>query len=69
MVDKDMLRWLNTLRLTHRLKLKCVPLSIRNALVEERLARITGKNLVITAAGLRGSRHPQPRMAAYIYVN
>ncbi len=70
MLDSDTLRWLNTLRLTGRLRLKRVPISVTNLLVEKRLARIAGSNLVITTAGLNGSpRRQQQRMATYIYLN
>jgi hypothetical protein len=70
MLDQDALRWLNTLRLTRRLKLKCVPLAVRKLLVEEKFARVTGSNLVITSAGLKGPpRHPQQRFASYIYLH
>jgi hypothetical protein len=70
MLEKDALRWLNTLRLTRRLRLKRVPVSVRTVLVKERLARVTGGNLVITAAGLNGSSRQEPRrLATYIYLN
>jgi hypothetical protein len=70
MLDRDTLRWLNTLRLTGRLRLKRVPSSVTNLLVEKRLARIAGTNLVITTAGLNGlPRHTQQRMTSYIYLN
>jgi hypothetical protein len=70
MLDEIALRWLNTLRLSRRLKAKCVPLAVRKLLVEERFARVTGSNLVITSAGLNGSpRHPQERFASYIYLH
>jgi hypothetical protein len=68
MLDRDILRWLNTLRLTRRLKLKFVPLSIRTVLVKERLARVTGSNLVITSAGLKGSPRSQRNHGTYIYL-
>jgi hypothetical protein len=68
-MNRNTLRWLNTLRFTRRLKLKCVPPAIRNVLVEERLARIRGSNLVITSAGLKGWAGQSKRMTAYLYVN
>jgi hypothetical protein len=69
MLDRDTLRWLSTLHVVHRLKLKCVPTPIRKVLVQERLARVSGRNLVITAAGVRRVPSMQPRMSSYIYVD
>lgn len=55
----DASRWLNTLRLNGRVRIKHVPASVASELVEARLARVTGGNLVITSAGLNGSpRYP-----------
>jgi hypothetical protein len=55
----DASRWLNTLRLNGRVRVKHVPPAVMSELVEARLARITGGNLVITSAGLNGSpRYP-----------
>jgi hypothetical protein len=55
MLHDDALRWLNTLRLNDRLKLKHIPISITHELVELGFARIRGGNLVITTAGMNGS--------------
>jgi hypothetical protein len=61
----EALRWLNTLRLNGRIRVKHIPVSVASELVDARLARVTGSNLVITTAGLNGSppypvkkRHP-----------
>jgi hypothetical protein len=61
----EALRWLNTLRLNGRIRVKHIPPSVASELVDARLARVTGSNLVITTAGLNGSppspqkkRHP-----------
>jgi hypothetical protein len=51
----EALRWLNTLRLNGRVRVKHIPASVASELVNARLARITGSNLVITTAGLNGS--------------
>ena len=61
MLDEDALRWLNSLRLHQRVKLKHVPISITNELVELGLARIRGGNLVITTAGLNGAPRAKSR--------
>ncbi len=62
----DASRWLNTLRLNGRLRIKHVPISVTSELVEARLARVTGGNLVITSAGLNGSpRYPQKAKAPF----
>ena len=55
MIQEDTLRWLNTLRLNDRIKLKHIPISITHELLELGLARISGGNLVITTAGLNGA--------------
>ena len=55
MLHEDTLRWLNTLRLNERIKLKHIPISITHELLDLGLARIRGGNLVITTAGLNGS--------------
>jgi hypothetical protein len=55
MLHEDALLWLNTLRLNDRIKLKHIPISITHELLELGLARVSGGNLVITTAGLRGS--------------
>jgi hypothetical protein len=58
----DASRWLNTLRLNGRLRIKHVPPSVASELVQAKLARVTGGNLVITTAGLNGSpRYPAKR--------
>jgi hypothetical protein len=55
----DASRWLNTLRLNGRVRVKHVPPEVMSELVGARLARVTGGNLVITSAGLNGSpRYP-----------
>ncbi len=61
----EALRWLNTLRLNGRIRVKHIPASVASELIDARLARVTGSNLVITTAGLNGSppyppkrRHP-----------
>ncbi len=51
----EALRWLNTLRLNGRVRVKHIPASVASELINARLARITGSNLVITTAGLNGS--------------
>ena len=62
----DASRWLNTLRLNGRLRVKHVPPSVTSELVEARLARLNGGNLVITAAGLNGSpRYPAKNRSAF----
>jgi hypothetical protein len=62
----DASRWLNTLRLNGRLRIKHVPASVTSELVEARLARLTGGNLVITSAGLNGSpRYPAKAKAPF----
>ena len=55
MLQDDTSRWLNTLRLNDRIKLKHIPISIAHELLELGLARISGGNLVITTAGLNGA--------------
>ena len=55
MREEDTLRWLNTLRLNDRIKLKHIPIAIAHELREWGLARISGGNLVITTAGLNGA--------------
>jgi hypothetical protein len=45
----EALRWLNTLRLNGRIRVKHIPPSVASELVDARLARVTGSNLVITA--------------------
>jgi hypothetical protein len=64
-LTREALRWLNTLRLNGRIRVKHIPPSVASELVDARLARVTGSNLVITTAGLNGSppypqkkRHP-----------
>jgi hypothetical protein len=59
MLHEDTLRWLNTLRMNERLKLKHIPISIAHELLELGLARVSGGNLVITTAGLNGSLRPR----------
>jgi hypothetical protein len=62
----DASRWLNTLRLNGRLRVKHVPPSVATELVVARLARVTGGNLVITTAGLNGSpRYPAKNRNAF----
>jgi hypothetical protein len=61
MLHEDTLRWLNTLRLNERIKLKHIPISIAHELVELGLARIRGGNLVITTAGLNGTARPKAK--------
>ena len=55
MLHDDALRWLNTLRLSDRLKLKHIPISIAHELVEIGFARGRGGNLGIATAGMNGS--------------
>jgi hypothetical protein len=65
MLHDDTLRWLNTLRMNERLKLKHIPISITHELLELGLARVSGGNLVITTAGLNGSPRPRASVNAW----
>jgi len=64
MLHEDALLWLNTLRLNDRIKLKHIPISITHELLELGLARVSGGNLVITTASLRGSPRLNTRVPA-----
>jgi hypothetical protein len=57
----EALRWLNTLRLNGRIRVNRIPASVASELIEARLARVTGSNLVITTAGLNGSPPYPPK--------
>jgi hypothetical protein len=57
----EALRWLNTLRLNGRIRVKHIPASVASELIGARLARVTGSNLVITTAGLNGSPPYPPK--------
>ena len=59
-LTEDALRWLDTLRMHGRLRLKHVPAAVTCELVEARLARLTGGNLVITGAGMKGFPRARP---------
>jgi hypothetical protein len=71
MLHQDALRWLNTLRLNERLKLKHIPISIAHELIELGLARVRGGNLVITSAGMNGSPSrmiTRPKLRGYSFL-
>lgn len=61
MLNEDAVRWLNTLRLNERIKLKHIPISITHELLQLGLARVRGGNLVITTAGLNGAPRPEAK--------
>ena len=67
MLHQDTGRWLNSLRMHGRIRLKNVPISIATELVKAKVARISGGNLVITSVGMNGSPRTPAQARAPMY--
>lgn len=63
----DALVWLKALRSNGRLRAKHIPSAIASELIEAKLARISGANVVITTAGMRISRSEGSAEASAIF--